>query len=89
MKLFLMTAITLFCAAGFSEGKVDLSKYQTIDMKQMVNPTASSGSSSSGIKFSANMTCKTEDGRELKQTDPEYQSCLVKAQSKANRPNSY
>ncbi len=78
MKYFMLTIVGLFIIICKAEDKKDHSKYQTFDMKQFDN--VNSENESSGIKLS--VTCKNEDGKEIKSTEPEYQSCLEKTKRK-------
>lgn len=78
MQLFLMTLLYVITSLCYAEDKKDLSNYQTLDMKQFDQLKSNNDS----VKISFSVTCKTEDGREIKSTDSEYQTCLIQSQNK-------
>jgi len=70
-------AIISFSHFALAEEGKDLSGYQTLDMQQF-NKIQNSVGQKKSLNFA--MTCKTEDGREIKSSDPEFDSCLLKNQ---------
>ncbi len=86
---FLATAIVAMQAAaeetnaGATDGtivKKDLSGYQTMDMNQFKQVEQIEQNKNSKV-FS--VTCKGDNGVEIKPEDPQYRSCMEHAQQKA------
>ncbi len=77
MKSLLFLIILSSSAVIFAEGNKP-TQYQMMDLKQFDKVTAPA---KSNVQFA--VTCKTDDGREIKSTDAAYSDCLSKAQSKA------
>lgn len=79
-QIIFLFAFVLSTAAMSEEGK-DTSGYQTMDMKQFDSLTAKQGGNmGKGVKFG--VTCKTDDGRDLESTHPEFSTCMMQKKNK-------
>lgn len=81
MKIPFALALIVFCSFSIAEEKKSLSEYQTLDMKQFEG--LNTQEKKSNIQFAIN--CKTDDGKEIKSTEPGYNECLAQAKNKAQK----